>query len=75
MKKKGIIALLLLFVAGLQTAWAQGFRVYKSDGTVVQFNFRRDSITFYNGIGSDEELEPKLPRSIYVNGGKKVLIK
>ena len=75
MKRKGIIALLLFLVAGLQTAWAQGFRVYKSDGTVVQFSFRKDSRAFYGGIGSDEDLGPKLPRSIYVNGSKKVLIK
>ena len=40
-------------VAGLQTATAQGFRVYKSDGTFTQFSFRTDSIVFYEGAGEE----------------------
>ena len=52
MKTRSIIAVLLLLVAGLQTSWAQGFRVYKSDGTVAQFSMRADSIVFYDGIGT-----------------------
>ena len=47
MKLKSTIFILLLMLAGLQTAWAQGFRVYKSDGTVAQFSLRTDSIVFY----------------------------
>ena len=61
MKVKSILAALLLMVAGLQTAWGQGFRVYKSDGTVAQFSLRTDSIVFYDGIGSDEDFGPFTP--------------
>ena len=49
MKLKGIFAAMLLVVAGVQTAAAQGFRVYKSDGTIMQFSLRTDSIVFYDG--------------------------
>ena len=55
MKKLSVLAALLLMVAGMQTAWGQGFRVYKSDGTVAQFSLRTDSIVFYDGIGSEED--------------------
>lgn len=55
------LAALLLMAAGLQTADAQGFRVYKSDGTVAQFSMRTDSIVFYEGIGSDVEFGPFTP--------------
>ena len=61
MKLRSILAALLLIVAGLQTAWGQGFRVYKSDGTVAQFSLRTDSIVFYDGIGSDEDFGPFTP--------------
>ena len=43
-------------VAGLQTAWAQGFRVYESDGMVSQFSLRTDSIVFYEDIGGDVDV-------------------
>ena len=56
-----MIAALLLMVAGLQTAWGQGFRVYKSDGTVTQFSLRTDSIVFYDGIGTDVDFGPFTP--------------
>ncbi len=55
------LAFMLLLVAGVQTAAAQGFRVYKSDGTVAQFSFRTDSIVFYDGIGSDVDFGPFTP--------------
>lgn len=61
MRTRSIIAVLLLLVAGLQTSWAQGFRVYKSDGTVAQFSMRTDSIVFYDGIGTDEDFGPFTP--------------
>lgn len=61
MKLKSTIFILLLMLAGLQTAWAQGFRVYKSDGTVAQFSLRTDSIVFYDGIGSDVDFGPFTP--------------
>ena len=61
MKAKNTFAALLLLVAGLQTAWGQGFRVYKSDGTVAQFSLRTDSIVFYDGIGSDVDFGPFTP--------------
>ena len=61
MKRNSILAALLLLLAGLQTTWAQGFRVYKSDGTVAQFSLRTDSIVFYDGIGSDQDFGPFTP--------------
>lgn len=61
MKVNSIFVALLLLVAGLQTAWGQGFRVYKSDGTVAQFSLRTDSIVFYDGIGTDEDFGPFTP--------------
>ena len=61
MKIKNILAALFLLVAGLQTAVAQGFRVYKSDGTVAQFSLRTDSIVFYDGIGTDQDFGPFTP--------------
>ncbi len=61
MKLKTFFAALLFLVAGLQTAWGQGFRVYKSDGTVAQFSLRTDSIVFYDGIGSDVDFGPFTP--------------
>ena len=61
MKLKTFFAALLFLVAGLQTAWAQGFRVYKSDGTIAQFSLRTDSIVFYDGIGSDVDFGPFTP--------------
>ncbi len=61
MKLKTFFAALLFLVAGMQTAWGQGFRVYKSDGTVAQFSLRTDSIVFYDGIGSDVDFGPFTP--------------
>ena len=61
MRTKSLIAVLLLIVAGLQTASAQGFRVYKSDGTFTQFSFRTDSIVFYEGAGEDVDFGPFTP--------------
>ncbi|MBR6128146.1 MAG: Ig-like domain-containing protein [Bacteroidaceae bacterium] len=61
MRKKNLLAALLLLVAGMQTAWGQGFRVYKSDGTIAQFSLRTDSIVFYDGIGTDEDFGPFTP--------------
>jgi len=61
MKTRNILAFLLLLLAGVQSAAAQGFRVYKSDGTVAQFSFRTDSIVFYDGIGSDVDFGPFTP--------------
>ena len=61
MRTKSLIAALLLMVAGLQTASAQGFRVYKSDGTFTQFSFRTDSIVFYEGAGEDVDFGPFTP--------------
>ena len=61
MKARSILAVLLLLVAGVQTLVAQGFRVYKSDGTVAQFSLRTDSIVFYDGIGTDEDFGPFTP--------------
>ena len=58
MRKKIFLAALFLIVAGLQTAWGQGFRVYKSDGTVAQFSMRTDSIVFYDGIDTDVDFGP-----------------
>ena len=68
MKRLNLLAALLLMVAGFQTAWGQGFRVYKSDGTVAQFSLRADSIVFYDGIGSEEDFGPFTPVNQYVAG-------
>lgn len=56
-----MITALLLMIAGFQTAWGQGFRVYKSDGTIMQFSLRTDSIVFYDGIGTDMDFGPYTP--------------
>ena len=61
MKKKQILAVLLLMVAGMQTAWGQGFRVYQSDGTQLQFSLSTDSIVFDNGLSGDEVFGPFTP--------------
>ena len=68
MRTKSILAALLLVVAGVQTAWGQGFRVYKSDGTVTQFSLRTDSIVFYDGIGSDQDFGPFTPVNSLIEG-------
>ena len=59
--KRNLLFALLLMIAGLQTANAQGFRVYKSDGTIAQFSLRTDSIVFYEGIGTDVDFGPFTP--------------
>ena len=61
MRVRALFAALLLLAAGVQSAEAQGFRVYKSDGTVAQFSLRSDSIVFYDGIGSDQDFGPFTP--------------
>ncbi len=61
MKAKTILSALLLLVAGIQTTAAQGFRIYKSDGSIMQFSLRTDSIVFYDGIGSDQDFGPFTP--------------
>ena len=61
MKAKSIFVALILMTLVVQTAWSQGFRVYKSDGTVAQFSFRTDSIVFYDSIGSDVDFGPYTP--------------
>lgn len=66
--KKYILSALLLMVASLQTVLAQGFRVYKSDGTFTQFSFRADSIVFYEGAGEDVSLGLFTPVNQIVEG-------
>lgn len=61
MKVKSFIVILMLMIASMQTMWAQGFRVYKSDGTIAQFSLRTDSIVFYDNLGSDEDFGPFTP--------------
>ena len=61
MKKRILFAALLFLVAGLQTADAQGFRVYQSDGTLLQFSLKTDSIVFDNGLNGDEVFGPFTP--------------
>ena len=48
-------------MAGVQTAVAQGFRVYQSDGTELQFSLKTDSIVFDNGLSGDEVFGPFTP--------------
>ena len=66
--KKNLFAALLLLVAGLQTAWAQGFRVYQSDGTQLQFSLSTDSIVFDNGLSGDEVFGPFTPVNLCIAG-------
>jgi len=61
MKARKFLMLLLLFFVGLQTTWAQAFRVYQSDGTLFQFSLRTDSIVFDNGLSGDEVFGPFTP--------------
>ena len=68
MKARNLLAIVLLAVAGLQTTWGQGFRVYQSDGTVAQFSLRTDSIVFYDGIGSDQDFGPFTPVNSLIVG-------
>ena len=68
MKTRSVLATLLLMVAGMQMATAQGFRVYKSDGTVAQYSLRTDSIVFYDNLGSDEDFGPFTPVNALVAG-------
>ena len=68
MKANSILAALILVVAGLQTAWGQGFRVYNSDGNIMQFSLRTDSIVFYDGIGSDQDFGPFTPVNQMIAG-------
>lgn len=64
----------LLSVAGMQTADAQGFRVYKCDGTFTQYSLRADSIVFFDGdgsipdIGGEKDFGPFTPINQYVVG-------
>ena len=61
MKTKNFLMLLLLLFVGLQTTWAQAFRVYQSDGTLFQFSLKTDSIVFDNGLSGDEVFGPFTP--------------
>lgn len=53
---KLMLAVIFMSVACVQLAFAQGFRIYNNDGTVLQFSLRTDSIVFYDGIGSEQDL-------------------
>jgi len=68
MKKKNLLAALLLMLAGVQTADAQGFRVYQSDGTELQFSLKTDSIVFDNGLSGDEVSGPFTPVNLCIVG-------
>ena len=61
MKTKSFLLFLLLLFVGLQTTWAQAFRVYQSDGTLFQFSLKTDSIVFDNGLSGDEVFGPFTP--------------
>ena len=61
MKLKSFLTVLLLLFVGLQTTWAQAFRVYQSDGTLFQFSLKTDSIVFDNGLSGDEVFGPFTP--------------
>ena len=61
MKKTLLMALML--IASAITAHAQGFRVYRSDGTVYQYSWVADRIEFYEGDGDPDWVEP-IPESV-----------
>ena len=64
--RKHILSALLFIVAGLQTAWGQGFRVYQSNGTQLQFSLSTDSIVFDNGLSGDEVFGPFTPVNLCI---------
>ena len=66
MKRLNLLAALLLMVAGVQTAWGQGFRVYQSDGTELRFSLKTDSIVFDNGLSGDEVFGPFTPVNLCI---------
>ena len=66
MKTKNFLMLLLLLFVGLQTTWAQAFRVYQSDGTLFQFSLKTDSIVFDNGLSGDEVFGPFTPVNLCI---------
>lgn len=66
MKTKTFLAIMLLLVAGLQTTWGQGFRVYQSDGTELLFSLKTDSIVFDNGLSGDEVFGPFTPVNLCI---------
>lgn len=52
MNKKYFIAVLLLMIAGLQTAWAQVMSVNLSNGKTISYETQGvESVTFYNAAG------------------------
>lgn len=55
---KKTLLIMLLLTASAITAHAQGFRVYRSDGSVYQFSWVADSIAFYEGEGDPNYVEP-----------------
>ena len=52
-----------MLVASTSVALAQGFRVYRSDGTVYQFIWATDSIVFFEGEGDPDWVEP-IPQAV-----------
>ena len=61
-----MIAALLLMAASVQTAWTQGFRVFQSDGTELQFSLKTDSIVFDNSLNGDEVFGPFTPVNLCI---------
>lgn len=56
-------------LAGLQTMWAQSYRVYKTDGTVVPFScLKTDSIVFSDKTDFDVDFNPYMIANRYVVG-------
>lgn len=55
MRTKAFLFCVLLLMAGTHVS-AQGFRVYKSDGTYVTYSTKADSIVFFEGDGGEDSV-------------------
>ena len=55
--KRMLLSVLLLAASAIMVQ-AQGFRVYRSDGAVYEFNVVADSIVFFDGAGDPDYQEP-----------------
>ena len=63
MKVKSILAVLLLMVAGLQTAWAQKLKLYMTGNQVAEYSLLQlDSLVFTEGdsSGSGDSTDPSV---------------
>ncbi len=64
MKMRMYLFSALLLIVG-HKSFAQGFRVYKSDGTYVTYSTKADSIVFFDGENVEDTLNlPSIPKTV-----------